>query len=174
MPEDNITMLSGSAIAIITLIIVITVGATALQSIQNTQEDDISAFNVTDTNNPITANTSAGFRAIGISGQYAPNPLISTAQVRNATNGNLIPSTNYTISGNTIAWLDKSFNSTPYKYNLSFTVTWDILNEDYNATTAGLSSLKTYSDFFSVIVVVLVFAAIIGFFALYTLGRRNF
>jgi hypothetical protein len=46
-------------------------------------------------------------------------------------------------------------------------------NHDYNITTAGLSSLNTYSDFFSVIVVVVVFAVIIGLFAFFTLRGRG-
>ncbi len=44
---------------------------------------------------------------------------------------------------------------------------------DYNITTAGLTALGTYSDFFSVIVVVVVFAVIIGLFAFFTLRGRG-
>lgn len=44
---------------------------------------------------------------------------------------------------------------------------------DYNITTQGLSSLVTYSNFFSVIVVVVVFAVIIGLFAFFTLRGRG-
>lgn len=44
---------------------------------------------------------------------------------------------------------------------------------DYNVTTAGLTSLVTYSDFFSVIVVIVVFAVIIGLFAFFTLRGRG-
>jgi hypothetical protein len=46
-------------------------------------------------------------------------------------------------------------------------------NYDYNITTQGLSSLVTYSNFFSVIVVVVVFAVIIGLFAFFTLRGRG-
>ena len=46
-------------------------------------------------------------------------------------------------------------------------------NYDYNVTTAGLASLITYSNFFSVIVVVVVFAVIIGLFAFFTLRGRG-
>ena len=46
-------------------------------------------------------------------------------------------------------------------------------NYDYNITTTGLSSLVTYSNFFSVIVVVVVFAVIIGLFAFFTVRSRG-
>lgn len=46
-------------------------------------------------------------------------------------------------------------------------------NYDFNVTTRGLSALVTYGDFFSVIVVVTVFAVIIGLFAFFTLRGRG-
>jgi hypothetical protein len=46
-------------------------------------------------------------------------------------------------------------------------------NYDYNVTTQGLSALGTYGNFFSVIVVVVVFAVIIGLFAFFTMRGRG-
>lgn len=46
-------------------------------------------------------------------------------------------------------------------------------NADYNITSQGLAALITYSNFFSVIVVVVVFAVIIGLFAFFTLRGRG-
>ena len=46
-------------------------------------------------------------------------------------------------------------------------------NYDYNITTTGLSALVTYSNFFSVIVVVVVFAVIIGLFAFFAMRGRG-
>ena len=44
---------------------------------------------------------------------------------------------------------------------------------DYNITGQGLSALSTYGDFFSVIVVVVVFAVIIGLFAFFSMRGRG-
>ncbi len=46
--------------------------------------------------------------------------------------------------------------------------TQTVNNSDFNVSASGLASLQTYADFFSVIVVVVVFAVIIGLFALFT------
>ena len=46
-------------------------------------------------------------------------------------------------------------------------------NYDFNITTQGLSSLTTYGNFFSTIVVVVVFAVIIGLFAYFTMRGRG-
>jgi len=46
-------------------------------------------------------------------------------------------------------------------------------NADFNITNDGLNSLGTFSDFFSVIVVVVVFAVIIGLFAFLTLRGQG-
>lgn len=46
-------------------------------------------------------------------------------------------------------------------------------NYDFNISSNGLTALDTYSDFFQVIVVVVVFAVIIGLFAFFTLRGRG-
>jgi len=43
----------------------------------------------------------------------------------------------------------------------------------YNVTTKGLDSLKTYSDFFSTIVIIVIFAVIIGLLAFFSFRGRS-
>jgi hypothetical protein len=46
-------------------------------------------------------------------------------------------------------------------------------DSDYNISDTGLDAMSTYADFFNVIVVVVVFAVIIGLFALFTMRGRG-
>ncbi len=155
------------AIAILILIIVVAIGATALQSIRDTQLDTgtasaIESYTVDNT----TAETLTNARCIDTS-----------VVIINATNGSqTFASGNYTVacsaSASTITWDTGTGNNSAV--NASYNYNIDVFPEDYNITTAGLTSLGTYSDFFTVIVVIIVFAVIIGLFAIFaTRGRQR-
>jgi len=162
--------LSSGAIAIILLILTVTIGATILQTTQNTQLARSTATGQLDDGNPYTVNESRGAINFDLPNRFnGLNGAISSAVATNSSNGVVYQGGNYTISGNTFDWTSATGNLTAI--NWSYSVTFDVLNQDYNVTRGGLSALNTFSDFFSVIVVVVVFAVIIGLFAFVTLRR---
>lgn len=165
--------LTEGAVTVLVLILVVAVGATVLQTIRGTQAATTNAVGVNDTNNPITLDTDDGNVTFGIPGIYV-NPTLSSFVVVNATNGSQIyDSGNYTINADNTAFSWDTATANETTVNWSFAVNFDVLNQDFNVTTAGLSALVTYSDFFTVIVVILVFAVIIGLFAFFTLRGRG-
>lgn len=168
----NQGMMIGSAVSIIILFIVVIMGATSIQRIRTNELTSASTASQLDTNNPSRLNTSSNGGVINFAypAQFTANlnPRASSIVVSNSTTGVVYEAENYTSTAQNITWTAAFANQT--LANISFTVTIDQLNYDYNISTRGLAGLVTYADFFSVIVVVIVFAIIIGLFVAFA-GR---
>jgi hypothetical protein len=173
---QGVENLSSSAVAVLALIIIVAIGATVLQSVQTTQKAYATDLNVTDTANPYTVNTTLGQVSLAtLSTKYTGlHPSVTALTAFNATSGAQLAGTLFTANITNPAALSFSWTSALNNMtatNFSYTVTYDKLNYDYNVTTQGLSALVNYGNFFNVIVVVIVFAVIIGLFAFFTMRR---
>lgn len=159
-------MLMEGAVAVILLVIIVGVGATVVDGVRDTQT--LSINTVTVTNESVAAAVAGRNYALTGAASYGNYNNVSVV-VANATQ-NPISILNYTFydtNGSiTVQWSGSIFNVT-YQWEYASG------NADYNISSAGLVALITYSNFFTVIVVTLVFAAIIGLFALFAVRGRG-
>ena len=155
--------LAASAIAIVTLIIMVILGANITQTIRdNVQLTRTNVIEQVDDGSPITVNTSMCAINLDFPARFdGLNPAASGLVFANAT-GVVYQSGNYTSTASTFTWTSATGNNTALQLN--YTVGYDVQNYDYNVSTQGLASLVTYSNFFAVIIITVVFAVIIGMF----------
>ncbi len=164
--------LSESAIAVIILVLVVSIGATILQTISTTQTGSLTTSNQTGGNSPfnITNNTALANFSIP-AGFLDPTIVSGTITIRNVSSGDEIGALNFTLNGVIGFNLTDQSGYTGQQLDVLYDISSTRENADLNITRTGLGALQTYADFFSVIVVVIVFAVIIGLFALFTTRR---
>jgi hypothetical protein len=159
-----------SAIAIMALILVVSIGSTVLQETRDTQYD---LTTYVDARQNITVDTSAGEQAwTFVSGSDTDAAAQTTGVYAvNATNvSQAYDSSNFTATSTGVTWLDAIANETSVEFRFNYTYNDDTYAS--NISDTGMGPLGTYSDFFPVIVVVIVFAIIIGMFFLMFGGSR--
>jgi len=153
-----------SAMGIIVLVIIISIGAKTLMTVQDTQTDyiwdavvneSVTLLNGTNVSLAQTGVDSANFTLTNMS-----MTLGSGNYTLHATDGKVFLLANATGIINNTAW-NASYG---YNYHIDLTA-------DYNATNNGLDAVGTYSDFFVVIVVVMILGIIVSMFG--SLGRRD-
>lgn len=162
-------MLMEGAIAVILLVLVVAIGATVLQGVRDTQVDSNPVITGTVVNETLAAAVSGRNYVLDDAPSYSRHLNVSVT-VQNATSNPNVLIANYSfLAANksiTVLW-------TGGQFNVSYTYEFDSVNADVNISSAGLSALITYSNFFTVIVVTLVFAAIIGLFVLFAARGRG-
>jgi len=155
--------LSASAIAIIVLVITVAIGATIVTTIGDSGVGKGTATQAT--NNNITVNESVGEQAFTFASGLE-SPTASAVVAFNATLASQIyTSGNYTTTGSGVNWATALANGTSVSFN--FTTSYSTRSVAFNITVKGTDALKTYSDFFSTIVIILVFVVIIGLLAFF-------
>ena len=150
-----------SAIGIIVLVIIISIGAKVLMTVQDTQTSYIWD---TVTNESITLynGTNVSLANTGIdSTNFALSNVTYTLGAGNYTL--------YETDGKVMLTQNTS-NATAFNASYGYNYHNDPL-DDYNVTADGLTSVGTYSEFFVVIVVVMILGIIVGMFG--NLGRRD-
>lgn len=168
MKRKGVLEMSSTAIAVISLILVVALGATVLQNIRTTELDRAILASQLDDRNPITVNTNNGAVNFDFPNRFnGLNPAASGVVASNSTSGTVYASGNYTTTTTSFTWTNAFANGTGV--NFTYTVTYDDLGYDTNITTTGLIAVDVFADFFSIIVVVIVFAVIIGMFGMFAL-----
>src|SRR3990172_2778505 len=137
------------AIAVLTLVIIITMGAMSLPVIQDTQREG--ATNNDNNNQTVQVTNGTSFNLSTVDQQSRDATLIS-GQVRamNSTGSSVTyAATNFTLLGAMqVRWIGNDFaNNTNVSFIYNFTFTRDTLAS--NITQTGLTSMGTYSDFFT-------------------------
>lgn len=239
MPDNQVMFIAGSALAVISLIMVVMLGATTLQQVQVAAQ-------------PPTANqinNESSVFVFGVPNTLLYGPVAGVQRLGNATNGGVVQvleAGNYTTSLNTVSLAEAfvynlSVNSTmnvtvnttvgqitrivriinasngaemgignltvtgnvgkydtinvtigatandarnrilnvSYAYSryngtlINVTYTYNTFGADYNITQTGLQSMAQFGGFFNVIVIVIIFAGLMGIFAYFTMARKN-
>ena len=154
--EMNINMLVGSALTLIVLVITVTVGAQILGQIGTTQTQvDTNVIR----NESITVDTSVPKTLVRVGSGTVVVDIVQ----RNNLSSYYIFSTpkdyNVTDKG-VITWSNTTSNNSAVNFTYTQTITVNKL--EGNITAQGKDALKTYSDWFATIVVIVIAVVIIG------------
>lgn len=149
------------AIGILIAVVILGIGGTILEKIQDTQTDDTSTLvnneSLTWAGNNTAISLSQGTVVTGSETVYNATDKFSTSE--------------YTITASTITFLNET-NATWLTGSLNITYGYKISGAARNITGFGLSGISTFSEFVPTIAIVSVAAIVIGIILLF-FGRRR-
>jgi hypothetical protein len=156
----NVQDLLPLSVAFVVITIVVSLGATVITDIQDTQYEFTSASQINESKLMIN-NTATSL---------AYNRWLSDPLVYNATTK--LGSGNYTFDATAGTLTLKSilaYNNTNLTISYNYTV--DVLNDDYNISAHGLEASTTFGDWLPTIALVVIIAVIIGVIIVYLANR---
>ena len=165
--QETIGSLPSSIIAIVVAIIILVLGVVIIQEIRDVPMVSTNEAYST-TNETLTTVAEAG--ELVACGTY-PAGVCNVEIVTNATAGNTIPSSNYTITNCNIAYSGESGGQghNNSDWNVTYSCTYGGVG--YTASNASLVAVGNFSDFIPIIIIALAASIVIGLILLGFLAR---
>lgn len=157
---EDLGKLPQTALMIVVLIVMIAIGATLLSQIKDSS-------GIVVTSNSVVNETFTNVVKFGTN-TFTYYPVTSIVQIVNTSNGVLVPTANYTLGAAGTTWnlsgkvtvLQGEWNNT--NLSVSYLYNKNVNNEVGNVTDKGLDAMTQYSNWFTILVIIIIMAVIIG------------